>query len=618
MNSSGMWHLDVAVAPGAPAWDCSMGLGLWKSSTRHYLFMPPCTPLTIGRPGKNVNAQADLVINRDPSLSKIHVSIMRTEDNKLVITELSRFGSWVDGVKMQENVHLPLSNGSVIKLAGKVHLRVGFTPFLLLCSSPIGQVAQSSLATLGVHTSSSWSEGVTHLVTPSSSCRGSIDLLRAILNKIPIVNESWLTELVSLIDQKISTTFPSASSHCPSHVTCDGTNSLPILFSSLKPSHSLLSGLAFILVNGFSDPGIEWSIMSCGGRLLTMLPPSSHRDLHFDSSILSVSSAMAFSFIDPISNKSMAHMPSVEFLSALITGDKASITQRIMNARMLAEADVRSRAAAEMAVDDITDDPADVTPTPWAKAARMEGRAQPSAQHQSPSLSNAVLPSSPCSGGIPLSAERVPYAVSHQQALGPRGLGIGPIGYIGQNEGLFGPPPRITIPNIAHIIDQHQLRSFSTTHQQASAPPGPPPPGASSGEKQKGGKGKVTGKERPCPPPPPSFDAPPQKAKEPETVGPGHLIVYLPLQVDQSKTSDDKADEQSHGANFKIFRKGGSSAPMTKVLPMVVVEGRIARSEAGDTLLKAEMQRMEAKRKAADALFRGDDEGRVVEKRRKK
>jgi hypothetical protein len=611
MNHSGIWQLDVSVAPGALTWDCSM------PQKSHYLFMPPCTQITIGRPGKNANAQADIVIEGDPSLSKTHVSVMRTEDNKLVITELSRFGSWVDGVKMQENIHLPLSNGSVIKLAGKVHLRAGFTPFHLLCSSSIGQVAQSSLASLGVHTSSSWSEGITHLVSPSPTCRGSIDLLRATLNKIPIVNESWLTELVSLISKKTSTTFPLASTHCPSYIyiAFDGTGSLPIPFSSLKPSSSLLSGLAVILVNGFSDPGIEWSVMSCGGRLLTMLPSSSHRGLHFDPSILSVSSAMAFSYTDLISSKSMAHMPSVEFLSALITGDRASITQRIMNARMLAEADERSRAAADIAVDDITDDPTDVTPAPLAKAAGVEVRAQQTlAQHQSPSLSNAVLPSSPCSGGIPLSAERAWGAVSRKQALGPRGLGIG------QNEGPFGPPPRITVPNMAHIIDQHQLRSFSTTHQQASASPGPPPPSASSGEKQKGGKGKATGKERSRPPPPPSFDAPSPNAKAPETetIGTGHLIVYLPLQVDPPKTEDNKADEQSNGSNFKIFKKGGSSAPVTKVLPMVVVEGRITRNEAGDALLRAETKRMEAKRKAADALFKGDDEGRGTEKRRKK
>lgn len=366
---------------------------------------------------------------------------------------------------------------------------------------------------------------------------------------------------------------------------------------------------------------------------------------------------MTFSFTDLASRMAMAHMPPVELLSCLITGDKALITQRIMNARMLAEADERSRLAAEMAVDDITDDPADGTPAPLAElVARVEGRSdllappersmthrQGRGEHlESPNLSNMVLPSSPTSGGVPLSAERN-VQPPRQLGLGPRGLGIGAVRV---DEGIFGPPPKISITNMAEMIDRHQLRSFSTTHQQATAPPAPqappappaPQPQTSSGGKQgskgrKGSKGKATGKERPPPPQPPAFDAPqgPQETKGPETetVGPGHLIVYLPLvQVNQqSKAKDSNVGEQASGANFKIFKKGGSVSSdrvpqASKVLPMVIVEGRVTKNEAGDAILRAETKRMEAKRKA-DALFGGDDEdggggSRAVEKRRRR
>lgn len=113
------------------------------------------------------------------------------------------------------------------------------------------------------------------------------------------------------------------------------------------------------------------------------------------------------------------------------------------------------------------------------------------------------------------------------------------------------------------------------------------------------------------------------------TVGPGHFILYMPLQVlpfDRPRNEEDAAGGnlgEEAGVppiNYKKFRKGsaGEASLEKRILPLVVVEGRVPRNEGGDAVLRAEMKRMENKRKA-DALFRDDERGgKVTEKRRKK
>lgn len=75
----------------------------------------------VGRTCAGVDPSRAIVLN-DPNVSRDHLVIVRTAHGTTV-RDMSRNGTWVNGVRMTQGAERPLENGDVIRL-GQVELTV--------------------------------------------------------------------------------------------------------------------------------------------------------------------------------------------------------------------------------------------------------------------------------------------------------------------------------------------------------------------------------------------------------------------------------------------------------------------------------------------------------------
>ena len=175
---------------------------------------------------------------------------------RVIMTDVSRFGTFVNRTRCEAKRALELSEGTAIHF-GRVSPRTGFVlrrrP-LVFCFSRVPRSERAELSKavrrLGGHLVGSWSDACTHLVTPEISATQKV--LLALIDGRPCVKPQWIRDTLSANDRSAP---PSESDYRPAAA---GAVLDAVRFSQsqglaeeivFSPRKGLLSGKAFVFIN---------------------------------------------------------------------------------------------------------------------------------------------------------------------------------------------------------------------------------------------------------------------------------------------------------------------------------------------------------------------------------
>ncbi|GAX84942.1 hypothetical protein CEUSTIGMA_g12363.t1 [Chlamydomonas eustigma] len=208
-----MWVLDVQLIVEP---EC-------QSAVQSYWLTGPL--VTIGRPAKDPNAVGvDISIAGDSAVSKVHAELKQHTPQSLILTDLSRFGTWVNNQKLPTGSSCTLKDGDIVKMAVKVHMRVRWLAVDILidpqCALGMAAEVQQLSMIIGGTLKTTWSEegGITHLLTEEGA-QASSTLVRAIITTgVNIIQRSWLHQVVS--KPVWPHQLPSYKEHQPQSLSC--------------------------------------------------------------------------------------------------------------------------------------------------------------------------------------------------------------------------------------------------------------------------------------------------------------------------------------------------------------------------------------------------------------
>jgi len=158
--------------------------------------------ITVGRKG------TDIVVEHK-SVSRNHATIRIDQSfdlkrassrPRIVLKDLSRFGTKVNEERMEKGNERELSNGDFITFGVKsTQFKLEFKQFQI-CTTGLGSSHREQLKRLcncvGAHTTKKWRDEVTHLVTRKPVVI-TVKFLKALLCGVPIVSMDWLNRIVA-------------------------------------------------------------------------------------------------------------------------------------------------------------------------------------------------------------------------------------------------------------------------------------------------------------------------------------------------------------------------------------------------------------------------------------
>ncbi|KAJ9509145.1 hypothetical protein QJQ45_001637 [Haematococcus lacustris] len=207
------------------------------------VFLLVGSPVVLGRPVKKGAPDADIVLADDSSVSKSHASLeiipsapaaaamasgswAEGVDGEggsscsLQVTDLSRFGTFKNGVKLPFSQPTALHVGDVLKLGTKSLLRVRRQPVLValprLPPGPDQDIAMRATAAGLALPPCTWGRGVTHVLQPEAGPPSSC-LALGLMAGLTLVSPGWLQQLLS--KRVWETELPDPSPHHPQRVS---------------------------------------------------------------------------------------------------------------------------------------------------------------------------------------------------------------------------------------------------------------------------------------------------------------------------------------------------------------------------------------------------------------
>ncbi|KAL6752811.1 hypothetical protein V8C86DRAFT_2747479 [Haematococcus lacustris] len=206
------------------------------------VFLLVGSPVVLGRPVKKGAPDADIVLADDSSVSKSHASLEIVPSAaaaamasgswaegvdgeggnscSLQVTDLSRFGTFKNGVKLPFSQPTALHVGDVLKLGTKSLLRVRRQPVLValprLPPGPDQDIAMRATAAGLALPPCTWGRGVTHVLQPEAGPPSSC-LALGLMAGLTLVSPGWLQQLLS--KRVWETELPDPSPHHPQRVS---------------------------------------------------------------------------------------------------------------------------------------------------------------------------------------------------------------------------------------------------------------------------------------------------------------------------------------------------------------------------------------------------------------
>ncbi|KAF5842641.1 hypothetical protein DUNSADRAFT_6111 [Dunaliella salina] len=127
--------------------------------------------LILGRPlKKGAAGKSDILCANDSSISKEHAVLQLGRapgpgrEPTAVLKDISRFGTFVRGQKLENGGSVALQNGDVFKLGHKTCFRFRLKPIHILSGKDLQADLKECASTLGAHVCTEWSPQVTHVV----------------------------------------------------------------------------------------------------------------------------------------------------------------------------------------------------------------------------------------------------------------------------------------------------------------------------------------------------------------------------------------------------------------------------------------------------------------------
>mmetsp|Transcript_20183 Transcript_20183/g.43988 ORF Transcript_20183/g.43988 Transcript_20183/m.43988 type:complete len:627 (-) Transcript_20183:380-2260(-) len=592
--------------------------------------------VSLGRPLKGSAAgQADIVLTGDSAVSKIHAYITtKWDDGRLnvCIKDISRYGTWINDVRVEREVETEVKSGDVVKLAAKIHLRFKWAELKVLMdlSAPSMTQAPQQLRTLGLSLQHEWCSDISYVVHEDAQPATPAVMCAALLAK-PVVRLSWLE---ALSQQRCWEALPDAGAHCPALLslpagqpTSLSTPSGPqqcSLRDMQSVDRQLLQGLAFAFDEDSYDAGLTALVQLLSGTVITgsVKGPAAHQ-----------SGGRPVITVVPDAPQEQAHKGTAFVLSAsllvmLATGDRRGLDA------LLAKA-----SAPQPAPTSTVGRPASLTPSEPAHAGSSGGGGGGDGGDEIEDLTEeldedveALPPAPPASSPAPSTllnrlgshagAGPSAPAAAHQRGITKSGEAAG-----------FGAAPVLTI-NPAALVKEwgtgnteqvparrgRQITAFDENQPGAGVGP------AGGAKRKRGAAAAAAAPVAPAPAPAvPAAEAALPAAHE--TVGPGHAVLYLPLAVQAPAAVNAAGQPAAAGGdvvNFKRFRKssaaggggggGGGSRPRAATAaqrqPMAMMQvDHFANSTTVDAFLKSEQQKA-TRRQAAEELFAGKMQAR--------
>ncbi|XP_065909548.1 nibrin-like isoform X2 [Dysidea avara] len=212
------------------------------------------------------NHDCSVVINGDPSISRVHAKLLVQTDGTVFITDLSKYGSSVNSKQLPKDQRHRLKEGDVIKFGNqpnKSEFRL-HRKQLVVCFSNMSAsqktAAKTSASKLGAKVVDVWDNSCTHLIM--NGIMVTVKVVNALSNLKPIVTPKWLEDCVTAI--RGGNSIPDHADYLP-EVTDPNCKDNKTCFLPDESRSFLLSGKVFYFLTEKQYQRLKECINNGGG-----------------------------------------------------------------------------------------------------------------------------------------------------------------------------------------------------------------------------------------------------------------------------------------------------------------------------------------------------------------